>query len=240
MAFVSAQKSRAAVGLLNLSGYATGYSVPWTTEMLPTTTILDSAKAFIVGQTSSTATVNMILDTSSVANAQFDAIHDLKAAAPSPFALAPQGFATGEQVVMLNAIHTQITTESQVADVAKMDVAIIGDGALDVGVSVEDFTAITATGNGTARDLTAGTTNGGVAHLHVTAFSGLTNNAVTIEHSVNGSTGWTTLVTFTTYTAVTSQRVEVAAGTTVNRYLRVVDTVSGTGSTTRAVTFSRR
>jgi hypothetical protein len=76
--------------------------------------------------------------------------------------------------------------------------------------------------------------------MHVTAFSGLTNNIVTIEHSVDGATSWNTLVTFATYTGITSERVVVAAGTTVRRYLRVVDNVTGAGSTTRAVAFARR
>jgi hypothetical protein len=115
------------------------------------------------------------------------------------------------------------------------------DGAFDVGVFLEDGgTAVTVDGNGTARDNGAATADGGVAHIHVTAFSGLTNNAVTIEHSVDGSTSWATLVTFATYTAVGSERVVVAPGTTVRRYLRVVDNVTGTGSTSRAVLFARR
>jgi hypothetical protein len=51
------------------------------------------------------------------------------------------------------------------------------------------------------------------------------------------------LVTFTVVssTAKTSERVEVASGTTVNRYLRVNYTVAGsTGSATPVVAFTRR
>ena len=98
---------------------------------------------------------------------------------------------------------------------------------------------ITVDTTGTAQNNGAGTTNGGIAHLHVSAYSGLTSDVITIEHSVNGSTSWATLVTFATVTAVTSEQVVVAPGTTVRQYLRVVDDVTGTGSVTRAVAFAR-
>ena len=70
--------------------------------------------------------------------------------------------------------------------------------------------------------------------------SGLTSNVVTIEHSVDGVSSWATLVTFATVTGVTSERVAVAAGTTVRRFLRVVDTLTGTPIYTRSVSFARR
>ena len=59
-------------------------------------------------------------------------------------------------------------------------------------------------------------------------------------HSVDGVSAWATLVTFATVTAVTAERVVVAPGTTVRRYLRVVDDVTGAGSISRGITFARR
>jgi hypothetical protein len=47
-------------------------------------------------------------------------------------------------------------------------------------------------------------------------------------------------VSFTNVTAVTSERVKVANGTTVNRYLRVVTDVTGTGSVTFLVAAAPR
>ena len=116
---------------------------------------------------------------------------------------------------------------------------VVGYERISLGATVSGITIDTT---GTARDSTivGGTANGGVAHLHVSAFSGLTSDVITIEHSVNGSTSWATLVTFATITGVTSERVVVAPGTSVRQYLRVVDDVTGTGSITRFVAFSRR
>jgi hypothetical protein len=240
MAFVSAQQSRFAIGLLNASGYATGYTMASQMAALRCSTLADDAEAYIVGQTSNNGSAELNLDTSGAANGQFDHMKTWKAAAPSPVSVAPEGFATGNLVVLSDALETQAQTTSAVADMAKASVAWLGTGSDDVGVSVEDFTAITADTTGDARDGLAASANGGVAHLHVTAFSGLTSDVITIEHSVDGSTSWATLVTFATVTGLTSERVVVAAGTSVRRYLRVVDDVTGTGSITRQISFARR
>lgn len=236
----SSTQSRVAVGLLNATGYARGYTVTSTMEALDVTTLADTAKAFIVGMNESQASLDMLLDTVGTADLQYDALQDMKATGPYPVTLGVEGFTTGDPVVLLNAHFGDITHSSSNADVVTASASAQSTGNTDVGVCLEDFTAVTIDTTGTARDLTAASSAGGVAHLHVSAFSGLTNNIVTIEHSVDGSTSWATLVTFATYTGVTSERVEVAAGTTIRRYLRVVDNVTGTGSTTRAVFFARR
>jgi hypothetical protein len=240
MAFKTAQASRVAVGLLNASGYTKGYSLTAQTAALDTTVLTDTAKTFIVGQDESSGSLDMLFDTVGTAALQFDAFKSQKATGPYPLTLCPDGFGVGQIAVMVNAHLGNFTGASSVSDLVTCSAAFQSTGNFDVGLVVENFTAITADTTGTARDQAAGTTNGGVAHIHVTAFSGLTNNACSIEHSVDGSTGWATLASFTTYTGLTSQRVEVAAGTTVRRYLRVVDDVTGTGSTTRFVSFARR
>jgi hypothetical protein len=240
MTFVSAQASRVAVGLLNASGYTRGYSLDASTAALDTSVLTDRAKTFIIGQDESSGSLDMLFDTLGTAGLQYAALTAQKATGPYPLTLCPDGFATGSVAVMVNAHLGNFTGVAPVADVVTCTAAFQSTGNFDVGVVVEDFTAVTADGNGAARDGVAATSNGGVAHLHVSAFSGLTNNIVTIEHSVDGVTSWATLVTFATYTGTTSERVEVAAGSSVRRYLRVVDNVTGTGSTTRAVFFARR
>ena len=240
MAFKTAQASRVAVGLLNASGYTKGYSLTAQTAALDTTVLTDTAKTFIVGQDESSGSLDMLFDTVGTTALQFDAFKSQKATGPYPLTLCPDGFTTGQLAVMVNAHLGNFTGSSAVADLVTCSAAFQSTGNFDVGLVVEDFTAITVDTTGTARDQAAGTTNGGVAHLHVTAFSGLTNNACRIEHSINGSTNWDTLASFTTYSALTSQRVEVVAGTTVRRYLRVVDDVTGSGTTTRFVSFARR
>ena len=240
MSSVSAQVSRVAVGLLNASGYTRGYSLSASTAALDVATLVDKAKVYIVGQDESSGSLDMLLDTIGTAGLQYATLTAQKATGPYPLTLCPDGFTTGQLAVMVNAHLGNFTGVAPAAAVVTCSAAFQSTGNFDVGVVLEDFTAVTIDGNGTARDGAAASANGGVAHLHVSAFSGLTNNIVTIEHSVDGATSWATLVTFATYTGATSERVEVAAGTSVRRYLRVVDNVTGAGSTTRFVSFARR
>lgn len=241
MAFVNAQKSRLAVGQTSLSGYTRQFDVAVTTEMLDVSTLSDAAKAFIPGQTMSGFSIDLILDTDTTTNGLWDRLTSWKSAtSPVAVSFALRGFAALSEVFLLGAYSAEFASSSSTSSTVDASVTGQPDGPADAGVSLEDFTAVTTTANGTARDLTAQSTNGGVAHLHVSAFSGLTSNDVTIEHSANGSSGWATVGTFTQVTGVTSQRLVIAAGTTVERYLRVVDTVVGTGSCTRQVSFARR
>jgi hypothetical protein len=204
--------------------------------------LANAAKVMILGQDTGTFTCNMVFDVDASASSQFTQLAALKSApTTTAFTLAPSGLTALNECWMVGAIDTAFNGSSTASGTVDLSISGQTDGPTDFGTVLEGgATAITSTGNGTARDGAAATSNGGIGHLHVTAFSGLTNNIVTIEHSVDGATAWATLVTFTTTTGLTSERVVVAAGTTVRRYLRVVDTVTGTGSTTRVVTFARR
>jgi hypothetical protein len=81
-----------------------------------------------------------------------------------------------------------------------------------------------------------------MAQVHVTVNTRSTTSVVKIAHSADNST-FADLVTFTTVGigATTSERSLVATGTTVNRYLRAVNTLAaGSGSITYQVSFARR
>jgi hypothetical protein len=102
------------------------------------------------------------------------------------------------------------------------------DGGLRYGVVIAPHSARTATGTGTAVDLSALSALGFVAHLHCTAAgTGDTLNVV-IEDSADGSTGWATIGTFTQVTAASVRRVESTSGT--RRYVRARWTIAGNGS----------
>ena len=240
MAFKSAQSSRVLLGSLNYTSYATSAAFGTTVDQLEVSTLIDTSKKFIVGLTEANFSVDVILDTDTTAGGLWSNLTTIETATATPLSYAPSGLTTGSEAWMLSALGTTVTSNTTVGGVVTGSLQVIADDGFDPGLVVEDLTAISATGNGTARDQTAASANGGVAHLHVTAFSGVTSSVVTIEHSVDGATAWATLVTFTAATGLTSQRVVVAAGTSVRRYLRVVDTLTGTPVYTRAVLFARR
>lgn len=116
-------------------------------------------------------------------------------------------------------------------------------------VTVTDSTHFSIPVNCTTAGGTGGTfvlsstVNGGAGYQAISAFSGFSGVAGKIQHSADNSS-WADLVTFTSVTAgpgdpTAAQRIAVAAGTTVNRYLRHVGTVTGSGSVTPFSVFKR-
>lgn len=124
-----------------------------------------------------------------------------------------------------------------VKDLVKVELTGTPNDGVDMAQTLHVLGAETASSNSTSVDNTASSANGAVASLHVTAFSGLTNIIVKVQHSTDNSV-WNDLITFTTVTALTWERKTVTG--TVNRYLRSLWTVSGTGSCTFAVACARR
>lgn len=232
MAFVSATKSRVLAGSFSYSCYSRGFSMSSSVDMLEVSTLCDDAKAFIPGQESSTASFDLIYDAAQAAHAG-----TWSTATKLPVTYLPDGAAVSERAFLLDSIRTEYSTTSSVTGTVDATLSTQTTGDTGYGVALSGLAAVTADTNGTSVDNGASSANGAVAHLHVTAFSGLTSNAVRIEHSTNNST-WTTLGTFTTATGTTTQRLDIAG--TVNRYVRVVDDVTGTGSCTRLVALARR
>jgi hypothetical protein len=240
MAFQPSYKSRVLLGSLNLSCQIRNMTLDESIDMVDVSTICDQAKQFIPGQPDGTFSADGPLDVATSTAAPFPTLTAWKATSALPLTYAPRGLTTGTEVMLGDALASSFQSTNTPTGSADFSISAQLTDGIDPGVSVEDLTAVTIDTTGVARDLTAASTNGGVAHLHVSAFSGLTSDVITIEQSANGSTSWTTLVTFATVTGATSQRVVVAPGTSVARYLRVVDDVTGTGSITRAVAFARR
>lgn len=239
MAFVSSQKSRLLLGDFSLSGFLKSVSVDDTADVLDSTVFTDTAKTFVVGQNSATLTLSGLLDSDAAPNAQFDQLNDWKAATtPEPLSAGFEGMAVGSQLWMAGALETQFTIGATVDGLVTTDLAAVTSGGTDLGVSLHDLGAETADGNAANVDNGAATTNGGVGHLHVTAFSGLSSADIIIEGSANGSTGWATLVTFAQVAGITSQRVEITGS--VHRYVRCTIDVTGTGSVTYQCGFARR
>lgn len=237
MAFVPGTKSRYYVGPMRFSMYGKSLSAEVTCNQLDTSTMETTAVTYANGQKNASASIEMMLDTSTVAPSQFTLLNTWQTT-PQPITVGLAGVAAGDVVWMMNGNQSSVSFGSTVGDLVTTNVSVQPDGPVDWGNVIEAEAAVTATANGASNDLTAQSTNGAVAHLHVTDFTGLTSNDITIEDSSTGSSGWATIGTFTTVTGTTSQRLTIAG--TVKRYVRVVDTVVGTGSCTRFVTFARR
>lgn len=108
----------------------------------------------------------------------------------------------------------------------------------EFGVLLADLTGATSSSNTTSVDNAGSSSNGGTGFLHLTGVSASDTLAVIIQDSADNSS-WSTLLSFTLNgSAIGSERVTVSG--TVDRYVRVSYTISGTGpSFDFAVTFHR-
>jgi hypothetical protein len=246
MTFRPGIASRLYLHSLGLASYARDASVSSVTNMHDTTTLDKTAKTFIPGLEEWTAgPINGPLDTSTTAGGQYAVFAAIKTALAAgtvqsyPFTFAPLG--TDGAVILGDSMKTSMDVMAGIDQTVDWSVGLQGTGQLDLnGKILENNTAVTTDTDGTALDNGASSATGAVAHLHVTAFSGLTSDDIIIEHSSTGAFAGeeATLFTFTQVTGLTSQRLTVTG--TVERYLRVADDVTGTGSITRFVAVSRR
>ena len=116
-----------------------------------------------------------------------------------------------------------------------------GDRAGGWGIALAPIITITNTTDGTGVDNGAGTSNGGIASLHVLLAAATDTYVVKVQHSTDDIT-YADLATFSLDGSAIGAEFElVAAGTTVNRYVRYQATRTGSAGDdlTLAVAFAR-
>jgi hypothetical protein len=227
VAFINANQTKLIYGTLPLQAYLRSVAPSATIEMLDVTSLADTAKAYVPGLEDFTLNIEGMFDDSAAAGSLWTTITTAVDASSSVItSTAPSGFAVGNSTWLTQANTISYEPSSSVADIVTFSMAMGSASASQIGVSLGDLTALTATGNGTSVDNSASTSNGFIAQIHVTAASGTTPTMTAIiQHSTNNST-WATLGSFTAVTGATSARI---SGTgTVNRYVRIQYTIGGT------------
>ena len=226
----------------DFSTYFNNVSASTTIDTAETSAFGTSAKSYVVGHRDGTVSLSGMFEaTESVGTDQFFA-SALGSATKIKLIVAPEGNSVGAGAIVLVADDTSYEVSSAIADIVQASAEFQSTDAVEHGKILSSGSAISATGNGTGVDNALATTNGGAGFLSVPVNTRNGNITVKIQHSADDST-FADLVTFTVVssTAKTSERGEVASGTTVNRYLRVNYTVAGsTGSATPVVAFTRR
>jgi len=169
------------------------------------------------------------------------AIHDAMKTAPiteRQVAWATNGNTLGAIFTAVKGAFTaSYSVLSQLAKLTKANVKYAVSGQIDEGVILQTHAQQTIDWTNASVDNAASSANGGVGYLQLSQLAGLTGFVGVIEDSTNDSV-WTTLITFANITASpAAQRIEVAG--TVKRYLRFRGDVTGTGTVTLFVGFSR-
>lgn len=211
-------------------------------ETAETTAFGDSSKTYIVGLKDGGLSLSGYFEsTDSVGTDQyFSSV--LGSATKQKAIVAPEGHSNGARAMMLQSDDTSYEVSGSIGDVVGANVEFQASSGVDHGVILSSGSTVSATGNGTAVDNSASSSNGGVAYLSVPTNTRNGSITIKVQQSADNST-FTDLVTFTTVTSTqkTSERIVVADGTSVARYLRVSYTVAGsTGSATPTVAFARR
>tara|TARA_R110002020_G_scaffold145384_2_gene318650 strand:- start:2797 stop:3513 length:717 start_codon:yes stop_codon:yes gene_type:complete len=224
MAFIHGKDTEVFFNNNDFGQYFNSIDFTRTADVSETTAFGNSAKSYVSGDKDGTVSMSGFFDATS------DAILQpfLGSATNTDLLIGLNGTTDGKSVLFGSGIVTNYGQSSPVGDVVATSVDMQADDGFFNGLVVDKAT-ITTTGNSTALDNTTSSTNGGGAFAIVTAVSGTSTPTATIkiQHSADDTT-YVDLVTFTNFTAVGSQMETVASGTTINRYLRVNYTISGT------------
>lgn len=236
MSRVHSKSSRVLVNEYAVSSDVTGYTCTHMRALSRATTLTDEGETYRPGLLSGAMALRALFDTAATG------LYDITRGAVGTddgylVLVAPEGLTVGTPAFTTVSDLSGLAADAAVADLVTTTIDATPDNGVDWGPILHALTAETATGDGTSVDETAATANGGIAQLHVTAFSGLTNIVIKVEHSSDNS-NWSDLATFATVTAATKERVTFTG--TVNRYVRAQWTVTGTGSATFAVALGRR
>lgn len=235
MSFQHGKDTAVLVDEYDLSAYFNQVNASRQIQAVNTTTFVNSgAKGYIAGLESGSISIQGLYD--GAANA-VDEVMDSAIGAESVITVGLNGVTTlGDTTVMCKGENVSYQIRGTTQDAVRITVGGTVDGGVRTsGVILQPLEAETTTFNGTSVDSGASSAFGGVAHLHVTAFSG-TSGVIKIQDSANDS-AWADLITFSTVNAVGAQRVEVAG--TVDRYLRFAITSDSFTSMTVACSFAR-
>jgi hypothetical protein len=239
---VSSHRGRALVNEFDISAFVTKVTPQGTQEMSDCTTLADDDRSYQPSLKNGELTLDGLYRSELIAGSGLDEIFGVLPTDALQFSGFPEGHALGKPAYLILSNTTHYQVDNVTGDLVKCSVQCNAkERAVERGVSLHALTAETGTGNGTNVDNTVLTSNGGVIHFHVTAIAGAAPSVtVKVQHSTDNSI-WADLQSLTAVTAVGKQRAEIAAGTTVNRHLRVVHTFGGTTtSITYQLSFARR
>ena len=198
-------------------------------------------RTFVAGLKEGTATLNGIYDydatdedaLENVLAPAFDAQEELI------LTTSFNALIVGGEAWMLRGGQTENSVENQLEQLIMTNATIRANGNAFRGVCLFKAAVDDTTTAGSSVDNAAATANGGMMHFHVhTPDVDITDAEVLLEHSTDNSS-WVTLIAATPLGAgFGAVAVEVAAGTTVRRYLRATVTTED-GSATAVVAFHR-
>ena len=227
MAFKHGKDTKVYVNSSNYSSYFSNADANRTADVAESTTFGNGNKTYIAGEKDGTVSLAGFWDATADG-----VLQPLLGGADFDFTMGIDGLDTGDMATFCVGNITNYAVSSPVGDIVATSLDVQSDLGMWNG-KVLTASAFTTTGaQGSADDNSSSTSNGCGAFLIVTSVSGTSPTGdVKIQHSADNVT-YVDLMTFTQATGATSQVKYVDSGTTINRYIRVYNTIGGSSTPT--------
>ena len=227
MAFKHGKDTKIYVNSSNYSSYFNNIDATRTADTAESTTFGNDNKTYIAGEKDGTFSLTGFFDATADG-----VIQPLLGGSDFDLVMGIDGLDTGDKTTFAQGNIVNYGVSSPVADIVATSLDVQPDEGMWNG-DVLTASAFTTTGaQGSAQDNSSSTSNGCGAYLLVTSVSGTSPTGdVKIQHSADNVT-YVDLITFTQATAATSQVKYVDSGTTINRYIRVYNTIGGSSTPT--------
>lgn len=238
MAFSHGSAGKVYVNGRDLSAYLHSATVAATADTAETTCFGASYKSYISGTKDGTISAEGYFE-SSTGSVDPTLNTALGASTQSLWTVYPQGeSAIGSASFHAQAVETSYSASMPVDGVVSVSAEAQSSSSIEAGVCLHVLGAeSTGTTNSASYDGSASSTAGASAILHCTAITA-SSAVVKIQDSADNSS-FADIITFTSITtAGSSERVAITG--TVRRYVRATVTVTGAGSFTYTVSFSRK
>jgi hypothetical protein len=224
---------------VNIAGAVTSFEPTGEREALDATALADTYRVFEQGMKNGTVSLSGIFEYDQTNE---DKIHNVFSAAFDDrseviFTASYAALAVGGSAVLVDGVVLKYGNEVLNNQIITCSAELQSSEGINAGVWLFNASVNNTSSNGSSVDNSASTANGGLFHVHTQNSSGNDVNVV-LQHSTDGST-WADLAEVDVSGAIGSASSTVAAGTTVNRYLRAQVTTTGGAATVQAA-FARR
>jgi hypothetical protein len=227
MAFKHGKDTKVYVNSSNYSTYFNSADATRTADTAESTTFGNSAKTYIAGEKDGTVSLTGFFDATADG-----VLQPLLGGADFDLVMGIDGLDTGDYATFAKGNITNYAVSSPVGDIVATSLDVQSDEGMWNGSVLTASAFTTTAAQGSAQDNSSSTSNGCGAFLIVTSVSGTSPTGdVKIQHSADNVT-YVDLITFTQATAATSEVKFVDSGTTINRYIRVYNTIGGSSTPT--------
>jgi hypothetical protein len=227
MAFKHGKDTKVYVNSSDYSTYFSNADANRTADVAESTTFGKDNKTYIAGDKDGTVSLSGFWDATADG-----VLQPLLGGADFDFAMGIDGLDTGDKATFAVGNITNYAVSSPVGDIVATSLDVQSDDGMWNGSVLTASAFTTTAAQGSVQDNASSTSNGCGAFLIVTSVSGTSPTGdVKIQHSADNVT-YVDLITFTQATAATSEVKYVDSGTTINRYIRVYNTIGGSSTPT--------